>query len=97
MKNDYNWTSRIKDEKHFAKTVMARYKMSNTKNKDFVNIVILDYKEIIKFFNYELFVEELKLLDFNIINIDNNYIGVVKNNETREIRLGKLLKINMFL
>ena len=31
-------SNRVKDEKHFAKTIMARYKMSNTKNKNFVNI-----------------------------------------------------------
>lgn len=94
-----NTLNRIKDEKHFAKTIMARYKMSNTKNKDFVNIVLLERQEVNQYFDLELLCSELKTLDFHIIEFEdtNKYIGVVKNNETRKLHYKNVLKISEYL
>lgn len=91
-------SNRVKDEKHFAKTIMARYKMSNTKNKNFVNIVLLELQEVKHFFNLKELSYQLSLLDFYLVFLnDTKYLGVIKNNETRTIKLGKVLCIKEYL
>ena len=91
-------SNRVKDEKHFAKTIMARYKMSNTKNKNFVNIVLLELQEVKHFFNLKELSYQLSLLDFYLVLLKNaKYLGVIKNNETRTIKLGKILSISEYL
>ena len=91
-------SNRVKDEKHFAKTIMARYKMSNTKNKNFVNIVLLELQEVKHFFNLKELSNQLSLLDFYLVLLKNTkYIGVIKKNETRIIKLGKILSIKEYL
>lgn len=91
-------SNRVKDEKHFAKTIMARYKMSNTKNKNFVNIVLLELQEVKHFFNLKELSNQLSLLDFCLVLLKNTkYIGVIKKNETRIIKLGKILSIKEYL
>ena len=91
-------SNRVKDEEHFAKTIMARYKMSNTKNKDYVNIVLLELQEVKHFFNLKELSNQLSLLDFYLVLLKNTkYIGVIKNNETRTIKLGKILSIREYL
>ncbi len=92
-------SNRVKDEKHFAKTIMAKYKMSNTKNKDFVNIVLLEINEVNKYFNFDLLSLELTLLDFHIIKFDDTqkYIGIVKNNEIRKLCYKEITKISEYL
>lgn len=95
----FDTTNRVKDEKNFDKTITARYKMSNTKNKDFVKIVLLDMQDISNYFDFELLCKELNMLDFHIINFEDTqkYIGVVKNYETRQLCSGKLLKVSEYL
>ena len=95
----FDITNRVKDEKHFAKTITEKYKMSNTKHKDFVNIVLLDIQEVKQFFDIKELSNQLQLLDFYFVVLKNNpkYIGIVKNNETRRIEIGKVLKIKEYL
>ena len=88
----------LSDEKHFAQRITARYKMSNTRNKEFVNCIILNTKEITTRFNLDTLITEIKALDFHIIKFEeNDYIGIVKNNEQRELHFNKIFTIDQFL
>lgn len=99
MDKNFDLTNRIKNETNFAKTIMTRYKMSNTKHKDFVNIVLLQVQEVKQFFDIKELSNQLKLLGFYFVALKNNpeYIGIVRNNETRRIEIGKALKIKEYL
>lgn len=89
----------LKDEQSFAKAYDIRYKMSNTKNKDFVNSPIFDINEIKQYYDFELLCEALYNLGYlgEIIKIQNHqFLLAYKNDEEREIRIGKVFTVKQF-
>ena len=90
--------NRIKDEKQFAITVTGNYKMSNTKNKDFVNAIILDINDLKKNFNFEKFENEINKLNFHLVPISNNpnYLGLIKNDESRKIIFKRIILVENY-
>ena len=100
VNNINNWTIKknIKDEKHFAIAITAYYKMSNTKHKTFVNCPCFDVIDIEKRFNLKIFLEELKKLNFSILPVNDkpNIFVIIKNDETRELKVGKLLLTTIY-
>lgn len=97
----------LKDEKSFAFAITTRYKMSNTKNKEFVNCMLLDINEINKYYNLQTLLSEIQKLDFNYIYLKDikplelknkeYYIAIFKNNESRILRFNRVFTVSQFL
>lgn len=88
----------ISNEKKFAKAYRDRYIMGNNRNKEFVKIPLLDIKELEEYYNVDLILQELTLLGFsNYVTIkDDQYIVPIRDNETREIKAGRIFTVYQF-
>lgn len=109
--NEWSIKQNIKNEQYFAKAIVTRYKMSNTRNKNFVNIMLIDIKEIEQYFNLQLLLLlELNKLEFLTINVNdlidkqliknknnNELIAIFKKDETRMLKFNKLFTVSQFL
>jgi len=89
----------LKDETSFAKSIVTRYKMSNARNKNFVNVLLLNVKEITEYYDFNKIAKQLEVLNFHVMHfVDNDdYVYVVDNNEKRELRIGKVFTVEQFL
>ncbi len=102
-KYPYNVQQLIKDEAAFAFAISTRYKMSNTKNKDFVNCMTIDKNEIEKYYNFETLKQELDKLNYYVIQtsqetgLNDNFYHVFKKDEKREIRIKMIFTVEQFL
>lgn len=88
--------SKIKDEKAFAKTITINYKMSNTKNKDFVNAIVLSVKDIMNNYDFEKLEIEVINLGFHFVIINDELIGLIKNDEKRKVIFKRLITTDIY-
>jgi len=96
MNSKYSLKDRIKDEKSFAKTITINYKMSNTKNKDFVNAIVLSVEDIMKNYDFTKLEIEIIKLGFHFVIINDELVGLVKDNETRKIFYKRLITTDIY-
>lgn len=96
---NFNYQNReiLKDEMNFAKAITIRYKMSNTKNKDFVNFLLIDINEIKQFYDIDVLEKELNNLGFAFAEIpDKKFFGIIQINEKRKLNKSKVFTVKQF-
>lgn len=103
--NDKFFEQRCKDalssEKNFAKAITSRYKMSNTRNKEFVNIMLISIKDVTQYFNLDILIHEINKLDFFVTPLtesnNTDLLAVIKNGETRTCNKPKIFNTSQYL
>jgi len=73
MKICYRNQQLLKDEEGFALFLTGHYKKSNTRNKDYVNIVAFSKKDIEEVYSLEKLIKAIATYDFKVFQ-DFEYI-----------------------
>lgn len=87
----------LKNEKGFSLFLTGHYKKSNTRNKDFVNIVAFSKKDIEEVYDFNKFVECIEFHEFKVFQKyekikDNDIFLIYQNKDMRPINKIKLIK-----
>lgn len=87
----------LQDEEHFARFLTGHYKKSNTRNKDFVNIVAFSKRDIEEVYNFSRFIKAIESYNFSVFQDDrvfknNDLFMIYKNDDTRPIKNVKIIK-----
>lgn len=87
----------LQDEEHFARFLTGHYKMSNTRNKDFVNIVAFSKTDIEKVYNLSKLIKAIEGYNFRVFQDDRickskDLFMIYKNDDTRLVKNVKIIK-----
>ena len=87
----------LQDEEHFARFLTGHYKMSNTRHKDFVNIVAFSKVDIEEVYDFSRFIQAIESYNFRVFQDDRiskneDLFMIYKNDDNRPIKNVKIIE-----